>query len=114
VSACVASLCSPEDAEAAAAAAAEICKDAGIDYENPFPSCGVECAEKNLPADCDYDDGACFCNDDEYMKSFVQCIQNSCTDEDLESAASVGEALCRAYGVDICTQGECLDRANEW
>ncbi|KIO20053.1 hypothetical protein M407DRAFT_30285 [Tulasnella calospora MUT 4182] len=104
VSDCVQSSCSPEDAEAAAAAGAAYCKEAGIDWENPFPSCGVQCEEIAPPAGCAQDDGTCICNSDEYIQSFAKCIQDSCTGEDIERAASVGAALCRVYASTLLLQ----------
>ncbi|KIO19108.1 hypothetical protein M407DRAFT_140874 [Tulasnella calospora MUT 4182] len=101
VSDCVRSSCSPEDAKAAALAEATYCNEAGINEQNPFPSCGAQCAQIAPFTNCAENNGACLCKNGAYMQAFVKCIHDFCTGEDLESASLVGEALCRAYGVDI-------------
>ncbi|KAG9045798.1 hypothetical protein FS837_005627 [Tulasnella sp. UAMH 9824] len=105
---CVTSTCSEADQQAAATAAPEICKAAGIDFTNPLPACAATCDTNTTSATCPAPadpnatpDVACYCKDTTYIQTIDSCFKSSCTGQDLTNAEAVGSALCRAYGVDI-------------
>ncbi|KIO20047.1 hypothetical protein M407DRAFT_30280 [Tulasnella calospora MUT 4182] len=98
---CIEGACSPEDVKAATEAGKKYCKAAGIDPENPFPKCGVHCFENAPTSNCYQDDNKCLCEEKDFLESFVWCFKDSCKGEDLKTAKCVGEAWCRAAGVDI-------------
>ncbi|KAG8963674.1 hypothetical protein FRC05_004555 [Tulasnella sp. 425] len=103
VSECVKSCCSEDDAKKAEEAAIKECKAAGIDLANPFPECGAPCV-LNTPSYCDEnnkDDDKCYCTDDKYIKAVASCTKEYCQGDDFDKAKFVGEARCRAVGVDI-------------
>ncbi|KAG9019140.1 hypothetical protein FRB90_005977 [Tulasnella sp. 427] len=97
---CVEDYCSKEDAKAAAEAGIAYCKAVGINPENPFPECAVPCVD-NAPSKCADDDGVCLCNDNKYLEDVIHCLKDSCWGDDYKTSARVGEAYCRAAGVDI-------------
>lgn len=105
---CVQGSCSAADQQAAATAAPEICKSAGIDFNNPLPPCAATCDQNTTSATCPAPadpnatpDVACYCKDTTYIQTIDSCFKQSCTGQDLTNAEAVGSALCRAYGVDI-------------
>ncbi|KAG9029901.1 hypothetical protein FS837_003437 [Tulasnella sp. UAMH 9824] len=70
--------------------------------------CGATCEQISPPAECAYDDGACICENDEYIQSYAKCLQDSCTSEDVEKGAFVGKALCRAYVSALLLQSQTI------
>ncbi|KIO20057.1 hypothetical protein M407DRAFT_30288 [Tulasnella calospora MUT 4182] len=98
---CIQQSCSQEDIQTATAIGKETCKNAGVDLDNPIPECGKSCFQAAPPGDCSTEDGACLCNNRDYITSIHTCLQGSCTGQDLQAAVLVGKATCRAYGVDI-------------
>ncbi|KAG8944755.1 hypothetical protein FRC04_001570 [Tulasnella sp. 424] len=102
---CVQQNCSADDVAKATDFGKAVCKDAGVDLDNPIPACAVECEQKAPTGSCGTDDspetGKCLCENDDFIKFIVKCTVDSCSEEETKTAAFVGEALCRAYGVDI-------------
>ncbi|KIO24110.1 hypothetical protein M407DRAFT_244565 [Tulasnella calospora MUT 4182] len=107
---CVATSCSAEDAQTAEAAALATCKAAGVDLtsSSPLPACAQPCDANTTSATCPapadpntVPDVACYCKDTTYIQTIDTCFKSSCQGADLTTAEAVGEALCRAYGVDI-------------
>ncbi|KAG9010900.1 hypothetical protein FRB90_007536 [Tulasnella sp. 427] len=89
--ACVKSSCSTEDAASAQTASEALCKAAGIDPKNPFPSCAQTCLDKADPGSCSLSDYSCLCRDTNYLLSAhgVDITQNAATHS---SAAATGVA----------------------
>ncbi|KAG9045800.1 hypothetical protein FS837_005629 [Tulasnella sp. UAMH 9824] len=107
---CVGTSCSAADAQTAQAAALATCKEAGVDLTsaNPLPPCAAGCDQNTSSATCPkpadantIPDVACYCKDTTYVQTLDNCFKGSCTGQDLTNAENLGEALCRAYGVDI-------------
>ncbi|KIO22163.1 hypothetical protein M407DRAFT_120293 [Tulasnella calospora MUT 4182] len=99
---CTQNTCSQQDLGAAQAWGLDTCKQAGVDLQNPVPACAKTCVENAPLGNCqDKTDVACLCKDPTYTQSVVSCAQSSCTDQDLKTATIVGEASCRAAGVDV-------------
>ncbi|KIO24116.1 hypothetical protein M407DRAFT_103825 [Tulasnella calospora MUT 4182] len=101
---CVMSNCTQSDQLQAQQAVIETCKTAGVDISggDPFPACAQTCVQNTKSSTCaDPNDDACFCKDTAWVQAVDTCFKSSCTDPDLQTAKDVGEAECRAYGVDI-------------
>lgn len=102
ITTCVASTCTdPNDAQTATTGALAICKSAGVDLTNPLPACASTCGNDVSTTGCTDTDGACLCKNTAYIQSVDSCFRGACTGTDLTNAEAVGEALCRAYGVDV-------------
>ncbi|KAG9045799.1 hypothetical protein FS837_005628 [Tulasnella sp. UAMH 9824] len=107
---CVTTSCSAADAQTAEAAALAQCKTVGVDLtaSSPFPACAAPCDQQTTSAACPAPtdpnatpDVACYCKDTTYIQTMNTCFKSSCTGQDLTNAVAVGEAFCRAHGVDI-------------
>lgn len=69
--------------------------------DGQVPACATECVTGTDPAPCDPNDVACICLNIDYSQKIGECVVKSCSEEDAQAAAAVGEALCKKAGVDI-------------
>ncbi|KIO20049.1 hypothetical protein M407DRAFT_30282 [Tulasnella calospora MUT 4182] len=96
---CIQKKCSPEDAKAAAEVGIKYCKAVGIDPENPWPSCSINCQSEVPRGNCS--DDKCLCKNKDFIEGYVWCLKKNCHGEDLKTSKCVAEAYCHAAGVDI-------------
>ncbi|KAG9010901.1 hypothetical protein FRB90_007537 [Tulasnella sp. 427] len=101
LSTCIGKSCTADEAQTAQAAGIATCQAAGIDLTNPVPACALTCESQAPVGTCAAKDGKCLCQNTEYLNSLKSCVSTACTGPDIETASVVGEALCRAYGVDV-------------
>ncbi|KAG9020900.1 hypothetical protein FS837_007768, partial [Tulasnella sp. UAMH 9824] len=99
--ACVAKSCSAEDESSAESAGEALCKAAGIDPKNPFPSCTETCLKNANPGSCSLDDYSCLCRNMEYLQAADICVHSTCDAQDVAATEPAAQAVCRAVGVDI-------------
>ncbi|KIO20056.1 hypothetical protein M407DRAFT_37935, partial [Tulasnella calospora MUT 4182] len=57
--------------------------------------CGDPCVQNAPRGDCPEDD-SCLCKRYDYISYILNCLENSCANQELKTAVLVGEALCRA------------------
>ncbi|KAG8939963.1 hypothetical protein FRC04_005776 [Tulasnella sp. 424] len=98
---CVTKACSPEDVTSAEAANEALCKAAGVDPKNPFPSCTEACLQKADPGSCSLNDFSCLCRNPEYLQAADICVHSTCNAQDAAATEPAAQAVCRAVGVDI-------------
>ncbi|KAG9043483.1 hypothetical protein FS837_009493 [Tulasnella sp. UAMH 9824] len=68
-----------------------------------YPSCSLPCFTNADTGDCAPTDNACLCTNKPYLRSTTDCIQSSCSPQDLQAAAVIAQQICGDAGVDIRT-----------
>ncbi|KIO22158.1 hypothetical protein M407DRAFT_216884 [Tulasnella calospora MUT 4182] len=68
-----------------------------------YPSCSLPCLTNADTSICSPTDNACLCTNNSYLRSTTDCIQSSCSPEDLDAAAVIARKICSVAGVDIMT-----------
>ncbi|KAG9045801.1 hypothetical protein FS837_005630 [Tulasnella sp. UAMH 9824] len=98
---CTKSTCSQQEIGAAEAFGAATCKQSGVDLQNPVPACAQGCVQNASLGNCQANDAACLCRDPTYVQNVTSCVGSKCTGQDLMTATIVGQASCRAAGVNV-------------
>ncbi|KAA8896158.1 hypothetical protein FN846DRAFT_285391 [Sphaerosporella brunnea] len=82
-----------------AAALAAVVSAQGL---SAFPSCGAACLVGAVGStSCDPTDLKCLCSSQLFISSSNNCLQQSCTPADLQSAQDALESSCNSVNVDI-------------
>ncbi|KAG8923402.1 hypothetical protein FRC00_006302 [Tulasnella sp. 408] len=76
---------------------------------DPFPPCVLPCLTNVDRGSCAYHDTTCLCKSDAFLRATTICRQNLCSPEDSAIASQVGQALCKAAGVDVSSNPAAQD-----
>ncbi|TRM67217.1 hypothetical protein BD626DRAFT_566240 [Schizophyllum amplum] len=66
-----------------------------------IPDCLLTCIATASTEGCDSTDTACLCASQTFISSTTQCVQSTCSSEDVETSLADAEAICADAGVSL-------------
>ncbi|KAI0267351.1 hypothetical protein BC834DRAFT_74568 [Gloeopeniophorella convolvens] len=66
-----------------------------------YPDCSLPCLANPDLGTCKITDITCLCNSSAFVVSTTQCIESSCTGNDLQTAEAAARSQCEAVGVTL-------------
>ncbi|THU85128.1 hypothetical protein K435DRAFT_783425 [Dendrothele bispora CBS 962.96] len=70
-------------------------------WRRQFPGCATSCLANADTGNCVASDNACLCRSQSFVDSTTQCIESSCSGNDLQTALTDAQMLCAAVGVTL-------------
>ncbi|KAK7436690.1 hypothetical protein VKT23_018945 [Stygiomarasmius scandens] len=70
-------------------------------WKRQFPSCAMPCVASADTGSCVPTDNSCLCRSESFVNSTTECIESSCSGNDLQAALSGAQQLCAAVGVTL-------------
>ncbi|KAK7467270.1 hypothetical protein VKT23_004327 [Stygiomarasmius scandens] len=59
-----------------------------------IPQCALDCRASTDLGGCDPEDSQCLCNDEDFVTKVKECINETCSADDVETAMEIIAAQC--------------------
>ncbi|KAL1661799.1 hypothetical protein GGF50DRAFT_104839 [Schizophyllum commune] len=74
---------------------------ARVTVRQNVPDCLLTCIATADTSGCDSSDTACLCGNDTFVSSVTQCVQSSCSADDVQASLQGAQAVCAGAGVTL-------------
>ncbi|KAL1742669.1 hypothetical protein HDZ31DRAFT_75371 [Schizophyllum fasciatum] len=74
---------------------------ARVGVRQNVPDCLLTCIATANTSGCDSSDTACLCGNDTFVSSVTQCVQSSCSADDVQASLEGAQAVCAGAGVTL-------------